>query len=69
MTILEDGRMEMGLTHGEWKMLDDNTMSLTYGKTEEIVRVAPAWDWEKNEPTMIFTGHDEKGICVFGKRV
>ncbi len=69
MTLHNDGRMDMGLTHGTWKMLDDNTMSICYGKTEEIVKVAPAWDWDNNEPTIIFTGKDEKGICVFGKRV
>lgn len=69
MDLFEDGRMNMGLTHGNWKMLDENTMSITYGRTEEIVKVAPAWDWERNEPTIIFTGKDERGICVFGKRV
>ncbi len=69
MTLSEDGKMQMSLTRGTWKMLDENTMSITYGKTEEIVKLAPAWDWDKNEPTLIFTGKDEKGICVFGKRV
>ena len=68
MTLNEDGSLIMSLTHGNWEMLDDNTMKITYGRTVEIVKVAPAWDWERNEPTIIFTGKDEKNICVFGKR-
>jgi len=69
MILNEDGSLIMSLTHGNWEMIDDTTMKITYGKTVETVKVAPAWDWERNEPTLIFTGKDEKNICVFGKKV
>lgn len=69
MIICENGKVIMSLTEGTWELLDDNTMKLIFGKTEETVKIAPAWDWQKNEPTLVFTGKDNNGICVFGKKV
>ena len=56
------------LTKISWEMLDETTIHISYGGKYERYTVCPAWDYELWKPTLIITGKDEKGICVWGKK-
>lgn len=68
LTLHKEGRLECGSVIGRWKQLDSRTLSFKYGKYEDIVKLIPAWDSEKNVPTLVFTGKDNFGIATFGKK-
>lgn len=57
------------LTQVTWEMTGDNTMVLRYSNIEEEYQVAPAWDYELWKPTLVITGKDNKGICLWGKKL
>jgi len=74
--LLNDGKLESQNNKGYWEFKSPNTLKLTWiidekGKNYEIetVKVIPAWDWENWKPTIIFTGLNDKGITVWGKKV
>lgn len=69
MLLEEDGRYECCSIKGTWEYLDDTTIAISYGKYNEILKVSPAWDWERNEPTIILTGKDQHGVAVWGKKL
>lgn len=33
------------------------------------LKLFPAWDWEKDLPCLVFTGIDQQGVCLWGKKV
>jgi len=67
---LEDsGRAECCSLSGEWKMSGTDTIEIVYGPIVEKLILCPAWDWEKMEPTLCFTGTDSKGVCIWGRKV
>ena len=69
MELYEDGTGIFGvLTRVTWKMIDEQHICIKYANTEEIYQVSPAWDYELWKPTLILTGKDNKGICLWGKK-
>lgn len=69
MLLEEDGRYECCSIKGTWEYLDETTISISYGKYNEIFKLTPAWDWERNEPTITLTGKDQYGVAVWGKKL
>lgn len=69
MELKSDGTATFGvLTRVHWEMTGENTVILRYANVEEVYQVAPAWDYELWKPTLILTGKDNKGICLWGKK-
>lgn len=68
MVLREDGILECCSLRGTWEYADETTLILRYGNIEETCRVTPAWDWQRNEPTLALTGKDQFGIAVWGKK-
>lgn len=63
------GRVELGGSmRGYWKLLDNNTLEITYANCTETYQLLPAWDWELNEPTIVLTGKDEHGVACWAKK-
>lgn len=32
-------------------------------------KIIPAWDWEENIPTLVFTAINKTGVALWGKRI
>ncbi|MCD8119888.1 MAG: arabinan endo-1,5-alpha-L-arabinosidase [Lachnospiraceae bacterium] len=63
------GKLELCSVPGRWSIVNDSTIRLTYANTTETLKVIPVWDYQLWRPTLAFTGKDEHGICVWGKKV
>ena len=69
MELKSDGTATFGvLTRVHWEMTGEHTIKLWYANVEEVYQVAPAWDYELWKPTLILTGKDNNGICLWGKK-
>ncbi|WP_198510262.1 arabinan endo-1,5-alpha-L-arabinosidase [Bacillus solitudinis] len=60
--------------HGKafrWKKTDDITVQIYQEDTNFSIelKVLPAWDWKSNQKTLVFTGMDNTGTCIFGKKL
>ncbi|GFZ32315.1 beta-xylosidase [Clostridium zeae] len=69
MILSEDGKFECCSIIGQWKYINDTTISITYGNIVEVYKITAAWDWQLDEPTITITGKDQYGIAVWGKRI
>ncbi|CAM4462484.1 arabinan endo-1,5-alpha-L-arabinosidase [Paenibacillus tarimensis] len=69
MTLRDNGEFECCSVKGEWTYIDGTTISISYGNVVETLIVTPAWDWQVGEPTIAFTGKDQFGVAVWGKKV
>lgn len=67
--LFEDGRAEICSLFGTWERKDDQTIILRQGNTVETLTFVTVWDYQRWEPALAFTGMDQKGICVWGKRI
>lgn len=69
MELKSDGTATFGvLTRVHWEMVGEHIIKLWYANVEEVYQVAPAWDYELWKPTLILTGKDNNGICLWGKK-
>ena len=75
--LLKNGRLDDENGKSYWEFIGENTLKLYRydpGKPPkgdfwvETVKVIPAWDWENWKPTLVFTGIDQTGIAVWGKK-
>ena len=63
------GVLRFGAETGTWKIDPPNSLHFKLGKREAVgAKVLPAWDWENDRPTLVFTGLDKAGVAVWGKR-
>ena len=69
MTLHTDGSMNCCSIKGYWEMIDDTTLTISYGKTVETYIITPVWDYELWKPTIAITGKDQDGICIWAKKV
>lgn len=69
MTLRENGKFECCSIQGHWEYVDGTTITLAYGNIVETCKITPAWDWQKNEPTLALTGKDQYGVALWGKKV
>jgi len=76
ISLLENGQIQSDLGKGKWILTKGNHLNLIWEvndknlskSLDDHVVVIPAWDWENNHPTLIFTGLNEQGIAIWGKR-
>ncbi|GJM64205.1 arabinan endo-1,5-alpha-L-arabinosidase [Persicobacter diffluens] len=52
---------------GQWQLNGDRLIMKLGEESLELI-VDRAWDWENNQPTIIFTGLNSKGLAVWGKK-
>nr|WP_238162457.1 arabinan endo-1,5-alpha-L-arabinosidase [Cohnella sp. AR92] len=74
LKLLKDGRIDSEGLSGAWTFDGDHTLTLSWDdpngtSTQEKVLLLPAWDWELNRPTIVFTGLDGDGQAVWGKKL
>ncbi len=56
------------ITHMHWKLKDPYTFVLNFGPNTEEYKISPAWDYELWKPTIVMTGKDQNGVCVWLKK-
>lgn len=75
--LLKSGKLDDENGRSYWEFNGNNTLKLYLydpGKPPkgdfwiETVKVITAWDWENWKPTLVFTGIDQTGISVWGKK-
>ncbi|MDQ0256782.1 arabinan endo-1,5-alpha-L-arabinosidase [Evansella vedderi] len=70
--ILSNGVVASNDGEHNWTFEADNTLVLTWetdqGTQVETVTVLPGWDWRNDQPTLYFTGLDQDGVSVWGKK-
>ncbi|WP_373231735.1 arabinan endo-1,5-alpha-L-arabinosidase [Cohnella sp.] len=70
LRLLPDGRIGSEDSKDTWTFDGDHTLTLHWdGAFKETVLVLPSWDWELNRATLVFTGLDDQGQAVWGKKV
>lgn len=66
--LMKGGRMECCSVIGTWKQTGSCTITLSYGSTTESVIVSPAWDRERDKPTLMMSGLSNRGVCTWYKK-
>jgi arabinan endo-1,5-alpha-L-arabinosidase len=70
MTLTEDGNFSLHEEQGKWKAKGDKGLEFQWSSGAQAqVKLLPAWDWEKDKPTLVFMGLTEKGVAFWGKKV
>lgn len=74
ITIRDNGSLEGEYGVGQWSFDGKRTLTLIWsdilegdGRTEKV-QLIPSWDWEKNKQTLVFTGLNEIGVSIWGKK-
>lgn len=73
-TFTSNGKIKNENQSGKWNLTEDNIITITLpnnnGEEAEYQgQVLPAWDWENNKRTLVFTAIDKTGIAVWGKLI
>lgn len=75
LKLLANGKIGAKDGRDEWSFDGDHTVTLTWreedgsvASTEELL-LLPAWDWERDKPTLVFTGLRNDGTGVWGKKL
>ncbi len=58
-----------GLPCGEWELADGRLRLSVSGRKGTLAEVFPGHDWERQASTLLFTGLDETGRSIWGKKV
>ncbi|MDK2810681.1 MAG: arabinan endo,5-alpha-L-arabinosidase [Petroclostridium sp.] len=53
---------------GEWFIEGDYRLVIQVGNITERYVIIPSWDWEKKTTTLVLTGIDSEGRCIWGKK-
>jgi len=75
MKLLKDGKINDEKSKSHWELIGKNTIMLYWDISEkggflvETVKVIPAWDWENWKQSVVFTGLDQTGTAVWGKKI
>lgn len=65
----EDGLLTLGNQKGKWQLKEPNSLRFFLGDDSLVsAKVLPAWDWENDKSTLVFTGLNKDGIAVWGKK-
>lgn len=64
-----DGVVHFGDQTGKWEIKQPNSFRFKL-KDEQMVSaiILPAWDWENDRSTLVFTGLDTTGTAIWGKK-
>lgn len=64
----EEGLLQ-AFSDGSWTY-SENLLKIRIDDTPEYVcRVFREWDWENETPTLVYTGMNQEGKCIWGKKV
>lgn len=68
--LLPNGNLEKGKIRSSWSY-SNGKLKLKWNGGQNTVSVIPldAWDWENNRLTIVFTGLNDSGISVWGKKL
>lgn len=75
--LLEDGSINSKSSNSFWEFDGFNTIKLYHFAPGsgvkgdywiDTVKVLPSWDWENWKSTLVYTGMNQSGICVWGKK-
>ncbi|MFC4099479.1 arabinan endo-1,5-alpha-L-arabinosidase [Paenibacillus xanthanilyticus] len=69
MTLFEDGRFECCSIVGQWEQTGETTIAIAYGSVVETCLLTPAWDWQRNKPTLALAGLDQRGVAVWASKI
>lgn len=68
-----EGNQISGENNGRWFFEDINKIKIRILMEEEVDeykgKIIPAWDWEENIPTLVFTAINKNGVALWGKRI
>jgi len=54
---------------GRWQVKAPNSLRFKLENNPPVsAKILPAWDWENDRPTLVFTGLDDDGTAVWGKK-
>ncbi|MNI62346.1 Extracellular endo-alpha-(1-_5)-L-arabinanase 2 precursor [compost metagenome] len=74
LTIQANGELLGEHGAGQWYFDGQRSLTLLWndvpagqGRTEKV-QLLPAWDWEEQKQTLVFTGLNDKGLSSWGKR-
>ncbi|SFE71522.1 arabinan endo-1,5-alpha-L-arabinosidase [Paenibacillus algorifonticola] len=73
--LRKDGKIGAKDSADYWEFDGEHTVRLYFQEDDqtnavvETVLVLPAWDSELNKSTLVFTGMDDKGLAVWGKKI
>ena len=70
VTFLSGGWINTAGGADTWQMLDGTTMRLSWsnGAVVDTVKVSAAWDWENWNRALVYSGLNQAGAAVWGKR-
>jgi arabinan endo-1,5-alpha-L-arabinosidase len=67
LELYEDGNAALGKEIGEWS-ISGNKLVITLGESKVTAYVLPSYDRDTQSPRLVFTGTDEKGTEIWGKK-
>ena len=68
LVIEKDGVVKFGAKSGKWQLKQPCSLRIKLDEESMIsAKVLPAWDWENDRPTLVFTGLNEEGTAIWGK--
>lgn len=64
-----NGNLHIGDKKGRWQIKQPNSLRYKIGDDPLVsAKILPAWDWENDKPTLVFTGLDAGGSAIWGKK-
>ena len=76
--LLPNGKIEGGNSKDHWKFSYDNTLVLYFYQQENPpkgdyliykTKIIPSWDWENSKATLVYTGINQNGVSIWGKKI
>ena len=67
ITLNSDGTIT-GIDNAQWQY-QDSILSLSYNSAIYKARVFSEWDWENKKRTIVYTGMNSTGYCIWGKKI
>lgn len=72
LILNENGSFNSDTGGGTWSLSEQHSLLLNWEGGEQVQKetllLSPAWDWERWTETIVFSGLDEQGIAVWGKK-
>jgi arabinan endo-1,5-alpha-L-arabinosidase len=76
LQLLPNGKIRDEEGKSRWELVGDNTLRLSIYEPglapddywNYTVKIIPAWDWENWKGTLVFTGMNQEGTTLFGKK-
>ena len=68
MELTNDGHVRSGSILGSWQLNQMNELELQLGPLTETYLVIPCWNYDKDEPTLMLTGKDDKNHACFARK-